>query len=449
MTTLLLLFSAILLCEVQGRSIIPLLASESDNGAMVYRGNDKNVHFYTDKTLDGTDKIHVLVSIPDCACVAEADVRKINQLDYMLAGGHLFSFAFYVDSPGPCGLNTSEIDSRTSLRVSRLNSGGEVPVDSALFVSRHRMEGRVLAQGMRDFYDSAYISQNTHRIFDSDKSGGVLMMQGNVGLRPCKLFPWFMPWIYNDFSTYHLVEIGQPEDHLVYYDEAAASLVNQIITDGISNGIIKSKHLVNLEDNAGDRNHFYVFSFQAIFIPHRFAAEFRSLLAPFESTRMNPYVYVPLVMQMMFDKNEWIYMTKSTHNETLRVLSDSLLESCRAETVETMQISDSGSAELSWFASGYCGISLVVTVTHVVSEIETVTGRSVYMVLFFVLLSFCGCVFFCVYRRGFFRLCGLCYGRYIAYRPILIRGRDMHEMNAFKKIDQEEEDAGSDDESRL
>jgi hypothetical protein len=78
-----------LLAIAQAAVVPPLLASESDRGALVYRGDNKNAHFYSVKELDGTDKIHVIVSVGDCRCVAEGDVHKINQLDYLLSLIHI------------------------------------------------------------------------------------------------------------------------------------------------------------------------------------------------------------------------------------------------------------------------------------------------------------------------------------------------------------------------
>lgn len=425
-----------LLAIAQATVVPPLLASESDHGALVYRGDKKNAHFYSVKELDGTDKIHVLISVGDCRCVAEGDVHKINQIDYLLASGHLFSYAIYTDSEGPCGLNSSVVQAKTSLRVSRLESGGEVTGDVA-YITRHRLEGRVLAQGMRDFYESDFVGSNRAEIFETDKSGGVLMLQGNVGFRPCKLFPWFMPWIYNDYNSRHHVMIGVPEQNLVYYNEEAATETRRIFEQAKTDGIIKNKHLDNLEDNTGSKNEAVIFSFQAVFVPHRFADEFRRLLEPWHKSGLSPFIYVPLVMELMFDKNEWIEMRRQTHNETIRLMEEALLESCNGMTVAEMQVSERGASALAWFAASYCGFSFTVTITHVVSEIEKVTGRSVYMVLFFVLLSFVCCVFLCVYRRGVFRMLGLCYGKYLASRPMIIRES---ELTSFRKVEESDDE---------
>lgn len=410
-----LLFTVILLGSnnVQAARPTPFTASTSDGGRLAYRGGA----LYASANLDEIDKVHMVISIATCECVAAADVQKMNQLDYMLDRGHLFSYSVYVNEGGfhdrsACSLTHENVAKRTDLKFGVI-SGDGLGVDEAvrpLFAKR--IEGAVLLKGIEEFNAHPYIKENSREIFGTDKSGGILLTQGNVELRPCMLFPWYMPWIYDDYNNYHLVNISNPATAPVYYEEEDMVMFKEIVADMIHAKVIKQKHLDNLEDNTGAVELVKMFSFQAMFLPHRFSKEFASLLKPFADTQLSPFVYVPYVMQLMFDHNEWLHFIHATHNETLRLGTWPLLVDCAGATVAEMQVYDRAASDLHYYAYGWCGgDSFYVVVEKVVTEIEMYTGVSVYRLLFFLLLAMVLFYITCAYRRPIFECARTMYRR--------------------------------------
>lgn len=381
----------------------PPRASLSDGGVLKYRGGA----IYASDMLDEIDKIHMVISEPTCECVAAADVQKINQLDYMLEVGHLFSYAVYVNEGGfhdrsHCSLTHENVQKRTDLKFGVISGDGLDVGEISRPIMAKRVEGTVLSKAIEEFNNHAYIKDNSKEIFGTDKSGGILFTQGNVEIRPCLLFPWYMPWIYDDYNTKHTVNISAGSD-APYYETADAAVFTEIVADMVQSKTIKTKHLSNLEDNTGSTDLMQIFSFQSLFIPHRFTHEFNSLLRPFSDTGLSPFVYVPYVFQLMFDKNEWLHFKHDTHNDTLRLGIWPLLIDCLGETVDDMHVFDRSASDLHYYAA-QCGggDSIFIEVEKIVTQIETYTGMPVYRILFFLLLSIVILCILCIFRRPIF-----------------------------------------------
>ena len=386
-------------------SLPPPRASLSDGGVLKYRGGA----IYASDMLDDIDKIHMVISVPTCECVAAVDVQKINQLDYMLDMGHLFSYAVYVNEGGfhdrsHCSIPHESVQRRTDLKFGVISGDGMGVGETSRPIFAKRIEGTVLSKAIEEFNNHEYIKDNHAEIFGTDKSGGILFTQGNVEIRPCLLFPWYMPWIYDDYNTDHVVNMSDLDgSEFLYYEAEDAVVFNEIVDDMKHSKVITQKHLVNLEDNTGSEELLRIFSFQALFIPHRFTHEFNSLLRPFSDTGLSPFVYVPYVFQLMFDKNEWLHFQHSDKNETLRLGTWPLLVDCLGETVDDMHVFDRAASDLHYYAA-QCGggDSIFVVVEKIVTEIEIYTGMTVYRVLFFVLLSIVILCILCIFRRPIF-----------------------------------------------
>lgn len=431
---------AILFVVLLTAKISALRASTSSGMNPVYQGppNGLGPHVYISNNIDLEEKNHVIISLPRCECAAIADVQKIYQSDYLLSLGHMYSCAFYVNSGQiynrrKCNLTAEEFSKRTDLHVNSLGSISPVepePGENHLSIERlfwdNRIEGLVLERGMRDFYGNAYVVANHKDIFSVDKSGGFLFIQGNVEIRPCHLFPWPEPWIYSEFSTRHLVNTSEGDSRLIYYTPEMAKHFNKIVkTMKAEGGVIKQKHLDNLLDNTGSDHMVYMFSFEALFIPHRVAEEFLVMLDYFSKTDLCAYVYVPFIFQLLFDQNEWKYMNYRMNNETIR-MGQSLLDDCLGETVEDMHINKEAASSLYWFAYGECGGGIFVEIEQIIRRIEIYSDKPVYVILFYLLLSVVIICFLLKYRRELCRCMGVCFAR-------LKRRRQAHEY--IKQMD--------------
>lgn len=410
-----------------------ILASESDLGkfTLISSGNDAKLYFVDDMSM--TNKIHWVMSVPDCHCIGTTDIQKINQIDYMAFTDYVFSFASYVNDGNfydrlPCSLSTEDVQKKTSLAFNQVGSasGNDTAFRHVHFYPR--IEGLVIAQGIRDFREHSHVRKHSKKLYETDKSGGFLFTQGVVYMRPCTLWPWYMPWLLDSYGDeHHLFKYTQPlvfseVRDIPYFDMADASLFNLIVEQMKTDLIITQKHLDNLADNTGAVFYTNSFSFQAIFIPHRFTAEFLRLITPFATTRLSPYVYVPFVFQLMWDKNEWLRM--GYNNETMMAVPGKLLTSCDGHTVEdTMRNVNDDMAMGMYYFAYYCGS--YVDIAYIVHNAKNYILLNLYMVTFylvvaFVLLclclrymrTFCSCmgrIYACV-KQGFKKVCPRCFG---------------------------------------
>jgi len=424
---LILLFLSLVMGEIPSLNQ-PLLASESDYGILALHGNstdtagDANIYFVDDLAM--TNKIHVIVGVTDCLCAGFGDAEKINQLDYLAVRKYMFSFGIYLSYNIPhrakCGLSQEAIQKRTSLRWNAVGTG--LPVNGVhqspwLFVPQHKpgedwIEGPVIYAGMRDFRQHSYVASNSAQIYSTDKSGGILYVQGTVFMRPCLLWPWYTPWILDSYGAdAYTLNLLPPFSITPYLNSSDAELFYETTAALKEKGVITDKHMANLKDNnynSGNRAH--VFRFQAIFVPHRFVGEFLTLLEGYKDTPLASYVYVPFIFQLLWDKNSWSHIT-SAQNNTIYATPQSLLSSCMGDTVEaTMEnINTEVVQQLSYFAYGWCGWpSPINEIAYIIKdEIKYITATSkryilyhLYEFVFWTVVAMSGlCLIWCVRRR--------------------------------------------------
>ena len=100
-------FLTSLLMMVTRIESVPSLASQSDFGMFKLKSSGNDAHIYFKNKLDMVNKVHVIMSISFCQCIACSDIQKINQIDYMGAKDYVFSFATYVND-GKFGQNRSK-----------------------------------------------------------------------------------------------------------------------------------------------------------------------------------------------------------------------------------------------------------------------------------------------------------------------------------------------------
>ena len=370
-----------------------LLASQSDGGRMPYRGESDGSapHVYTSDNLDAIEKIHYISAIPDCRCVATADLQKLNQVDYLFFTEHVYSYAFYVNDGEiqqrrHCDLSPAQIAARTDLRVNRLGPVGSAQSGNDSFWE-DRIEGVALHRGMRDFYGNKYIAANWDRIYSTDKSGGFLYVQGDVEMRPCMLFPWYAPWIYNDHSVRHRVDLVAEGAWLPYMTPDAMAMFLDIVDAMHADGVLRPKHADNLDDNRDKAGKLSVFSFHALFVPHRFAHEFLVMVGYFADTELCAYMYVPFILQALFDKDEWLYFSRENKNGTIQLAESPLLASCDGETVAEMDTDTRAAGDLYWHAYSACGGGVLVVIEHAIQVVEVYTGESIYTILFYLCMA--------------------------------------------------------------
>lgn len=341
-----------------------LLLIVSVTGKFVYHGTESN-HMYVSPNMELTNKIHhIAVPTPnDCACVGAADVTKAHLIDYIDALELIYSFSFFVDSGDNCELQKEDMAYRTRWKVNFVN-----------LRQTGFNKGTVLYRGMKDFYRNPYIVENSEEIFSTDKSGGIMMTWDNIELRPCRLFPWFMPWIYTHNSTKTRVNFSNG-NYSGLFGADEMEMFFGLYEDLVRQNLIKAKHTVNLEDNTGNSWLIDSFDLDAVFIPHRFANEFMQLLGPFAETDLSPQLYVPFVIQSMFDRNEWIFMSDETHSGTIRVASRPLLDTCKNVTADQMDVNVQAARSLYNYGFFECG-GIFAEIEHAIVVIEEITGQS-------------------------------------------------------------------------
>ena len=422
-----------LLCAVFSSCILAvscsdvLYANESDYGHMhlIVAGNDANIYF-NDKP-DVYGQLHWMISVSDCTCLGTVEVQKKAQLDYMIFSGYLFSFSIYVndgqfhpETRRHCGLSVDLIQQRTTLAFNQL--GAPAPSETVAVDNSQpytdRVEGFALWKGMHDFYRSSHVQAHRNEILSHDKGSGFFFTQGTVFVRPCTLFPWFVPFLLDSYQQDHYLfqftpELIESEVHgLTYFNDEEATLFNSILDDMKQKGIVKDKHMFNLADNTGATFYMRAFHFEAVFIPYRYGEEFMALLEPFAQTMLSPYIYVPFVFQLMWDKNEWSHTKHG--NDTIYATKESLLIStirgaCSAATAEaalTTNTNDQLAQNVYFFAS-WCGS--IFTIEYIKDKFKHYVLYHFYRAVFFLILSICMCIFMICNRKRIVRWCARSY----------------------------------------
>ena len=265
-----------------------------------------------------------------------------------------------------------------------------------------RVEGAVLAMGMRDYYEHSHVTTRQDKIFQKDAPGGFLFMQGTVMVRPCRL-QWYLPFIFSPHGEHRLMKYTLPYDAKStsspdYYTEDDAVLLNTIFERMRAKGIINDAHLGNLGLNNLATYNVRAFEFSAAFVPFRRAKEFLALLEPFAYTGLWPWVYVPLVYQMMFAPGDWEHL-RLDDNETI-AQGEPLMFSCRAETIETAaeNVNTESAKTLFYYGYSYCGRGLIDT-TYVISRAKSIISFYWERFAAVILSLFILCVVLFVFRR--------------------------------------------------
>ena len=450
-------FLTSLLMMVTRIESVPSLASQSDFGMFKLKSSGNDAHIYFKNKLDMVNKVHVIMSISFCQCIACSDIQKINQIDYMGAKDYVFSFATYVNdgkfgqNRSKCMLSTADLQARTSLAFNMLGTpqglvathrrqeGSPQDDPNSLFLDLlkeiiedgtegdtylRRIEGAVLVKGITDFMHHSHVRANSKQIFETDKSGGILFTQGTVMMRPCMLWPWYEPWILDSYgdalSNTHNYRFKYtlPYDqatrnkNIPYFTEDDAKFFNGIVDKMKRMGVIKDKHLANIQDNTGSNVFVKTFDFQAVFIPHRYTEEFVTLMAPFAVTYLSPYLYVPFVFEMMWDSNEWIQM-RSERNNTIYAVHQRLLTTCMVANIDDtmLNINEPIAAEMFYFAYGWCGG--YPDISYVVERSTMYVMYHFYEAMFFVFLSLILCVCCCMFNKRMIKCCAFVYANMV------------------------------------
>ena len=360
-------------------------AQTSDMGLFTVQASGADAYVYFSENDAQETKIHMLLSIPSCYCIASADVHKVNQIDYFGVKRLAYSFAVYVNdgrfqNRESCNLDTADLQARTELEFNPLGDGrGRRALNLDLFNVTaeemaallkpkdpvlERVEGAVLALGIRDYLAHSYLKPRRAAVLRADAPGGFLFTQGTVKMRPCALGAWQAPWIFTgQVGAARTMRFSEPYDaenaDSDVYPEADADLLWSIFDDMRRRRVVTDAHLRNLELNNGDMFNVEAFPFQAVFVPFRDAERFEALLAPFATTRLRPEVYVPLVVQMLFAPDAWLHYGAGD-NETI-ALGEGLLHSCRDATIDDAVDSFNVEAarDLFYYAYAYCGGSYI------------------------------------------------------------------------------------------
>lgn len=398
-------------------------AATSDYGRFEVYASGKDAWLYFTDDAAAVTKIHIILGIPSCYCINTADLHKDNQFNYLGTRGFCSSFGIYVNdglfqNRERCNLNTAELQARTELEFNPLGSPA-VPAMArrngswvnhtdewlGLLAPKpkiwERIEGAALAMGMRDFYEHSYVTSHRGMFFTNDSPGGFFYMQGTVMVRPCRL-QWFVPFIFSPHGVNHLMPYTLPYDarktgNPEYYGEDDAVLLNTIFNRMRDAGIITEAHLHNLGLNNLATYNVRAFEFTAAYIPYRRAEEFLRLVEPFAYTGLWPWVYVPLVYQMMFPPGEWMHM-RADDNETI-AQGEALMLSCRAETVDAAaeNVNHDAAETLFYYSYTYCGGAYI--------DPKYVVARAVLMISFYwqrvvvgVLTAFIVCMLLLVLR---------------------------------------------------
>jgi hypothetical protein len=405
----------------------PILASQSDYGILTLHNSvtdnayDASIYFVDDLAM--TNKVHVIIGITDCICVGFSDIEKINQMDYLANMDYLFSFGVYVSYNIPyrakCGRTREEVQKLTSLAFNSVGSGVPFPGFHQNIIwpiplhkpSDDWIEGPMMYAGMRDFRNHSWVVNNQKTIYETDKSGGFLYLQGTVFMRPCLLWPWYIPWILDSYGTDgHTINILPPFTTTPYLNSTDAELFYETTAILKDKGVITDKHLANLKDNNNNYPHrARVFHFQAVFIPHRFAGEFLTLLEGYKDTTLSSSVYIPFIFQLLWDSNSWSQFGPNRNN-TIYASPQPLLKTCQSPTIEDSmnEINTELVQQLTYFAYGWCGWwSPITKIEYIIKdEIQYIVKTSkkyvyyhLYEVVFFITVSVVGLCILLAFRR--------------------------------------------------
>ena len=463
-------------------------SSVSDLGLFTLRASGKDAYIYFVDEGRATVRLHIVLSIPTCYCIGSADIRKMNQIDYLATLHYCYSFSIYVNDGmfqdrRRCMLNTAQMQARTELAFNELGSpaipeiGGHpkqqrrlmqmsdspnatasdeerrqspspsaelvnipplhpptVPPDwdpSSYKIDRlERVEAAALAMSIRDFLEHSYVSRHMGEVFGNDNVGGFLFMQGTVMIRQCRL-QWYLPFIFSPGGDARLIPYTLPYDERAmgdvdYYTKEDAVLLNNILGKMVAAGIVTDAHLGNLGRNNRATFNVRAFAFSSVFVPYRHSREFLALLEPFAYTTLSPWVTVPLVMQMMFAPGDWVHLNLQD-NETI-MQGYGVLTHCMADTVEdtTTYTNVDAARDLFYYSYSYCGGGLV--------DKEYVIERAKSMITFYwarvvlgLFLAIVVCMVLAVLRR---HMSGKTVKRYINW---LTCGR----VGGYKKLHQD------------
>lgn len=376
------------------------LASESDMGKMnvVFDAHTETYMYVLDE-MSMVNKIIVIMGVDQCECIGATDLQKINQLDYLIFAHYLYAFTIYASSF--CVASDDMMQRKTSLRYNLLNDSLQTYYSTP---SSHdlRIHGESFFFGIQDFLQSSHYVENSDMIEGAGDSGGFFFMIGTVMLRPCMLFPWYTPWLLDSYGTGSLLVdyTKSLEENQTLFDEYQLPLFANIVADMIESNVITKKHLSNLRDNTGENDrHVLVFEFQAAFIHWRYVREFMTLIGYFVHTPVSPFVYVPFIYQLMFQKNQWDHW--NARPEAIYALPQSLLTTC--DGVEIEDTMNDGNLTLQrdmYYFVSFCG--------DITSEIVITVFKSFYQYLMatfwgqmlFGFLVFMGFIMCCISTLG-------------------------------------------------
>lgn len=418
----------IILFKLEG--VMGVGSASSDYGKFQLHASGADAYVYFTDDLDMWNKVHVVLAVAMCNCVGSADVQKINQLDYFAMKHYIYSFAVYVHYDSSlktpaniCTLNAAEIQARTELEFNamglvilsdaggslsrrRQESNGNVTLDLSSFlptlipltevptddyVTMHapaiiRIEGLALLNAIVDYMTHSYVQSNERKIIK--RGGGILMIEGNVELRPCNLNREHMlPWLLNDYEQRHTIKYTDKSTAVRYFTRDETTVFNQIVNSMVKDGLITPENLMMLKVNNGESYNLATFPFQAVYIPYEYAWDVATYLERFAYSGLSPYLYVPFIFQMLWaEDTEWTYYTRKD-NFTMRV-GEPLLRSCAGHTIqETVAHVNTAAAQgLYFFAASGCSTGM--DVEYIVGKAKLMAVFLFYEVMFYIMLSF-------------------------------------------------------------
>jgi len=273
-----------------------------------------------------------------------------------------------------------------------------------------------------------------------------------VFMRPCLLWPWYIPWVLDSYATdTHVIRLTPPFTAITYLNATDAEIFYEKVAALTASGIITDKHLANLKDNNDNiANRARVFHFQAVFIPHRFVQEFMALLAEFKDTALSPSVYVPFIFQLLWDKNSWHRLTSEANNNTIYASTQPLLTTCQGDTVEATMtnVNHELVQQLAYFAYGWCGwLSPLEEIEYITKTITKYVRYHIYEFLFWGIFSVLVlAVLWCIRRRIYdaYLKCKLRFPNMQGYRKFdlsqpPVRSRQMDKLS--RNDDDDDKDA--------
>ncbi len=399
-------------------------SSTSDYGKFALKANGDDSYIYFTDELDEREKVHIIVSIPNCKCVGTADIAKINQLDYFALKNYVSSFSVYVhynyDLKLPashCPLNAVEIQQRTELEFNspglvilseaevgrrRQESAKNFTIDFSAFLpgnipkaetppgdysmsdpSGPRIEGVVLLNAIVDYFGHSYVKDNYRKM--AEYGGGFLFTQGNVEMRPCYMQTQ-QPWILNDYEERHVIKYTERSTVVKYYNKDAAAIFNRVLNELIEEGKITKDHLLTLKVNNLESYNLVTFPFQALYIPYTWAWVFAEYVERFAYTGLSPYIYIPFIFEILWVEDlEWKYYTR-VHNLTIR-MGQPLLKTCEGASLKaTVKNTDIDAAQ-SLYYYGTSGCQVGYDIEYITKKAKLMGVFIFYEVMFYIMLG--------------------------------------------------------------